>query len=157
MVKYPSMRENGSATYFAEHTHDGEQLRMGYSLCMLRAGGSAIHGHYRDPYLLTIWRELKDPTVVEDKWFMGYETLPRRLPLTRSGATIRCVPPGFELTEPPLDADAQHFVSLCADLGADADNLVAVPQTKVDGRLVDTVDRIQLGVDIVRRLAASGL
>lgn len=157
MVKYHAMRENGSSTYFAEHTDEDEPLTMGYSLCMLRAGGSSIAGHYHDPYLLTIWRELEDPTVVEDTWFTGYESTPRRLPLTKSGASIRCVPAGFELTPPPLDADTEHFVAACANLGADAGNLVVVPQAEVEGRLVDTVDRIQFGADIVRRLVAAGL
>jgi hypothetical protein len=32
-----------------------------------------------------------------------------------------------------------------------------VPQVEVDGRLVDTTDRIQAGADVVRRLAAAGL
>ena len=39
---------------------------MGYSLCMLRAGGRALNGYYRDPYLLAILGELED-VVVEDK------------------------------------------------------------------------------------------
>ena len=46
MVKYPSMREDGSSTYFAERTDGTEQATMGYSLCMLRAG------HHRPQQLL---------------------------------------------------------------------------------------------------------
>jgi hypothetical protein len=38
-----------------------------------------------------------------------------------------------------------------------ANNLVTVPQVQVDGRRVDTVDRIQIGADICRRLIAAGL
>ena len=72
---------------------------MGYSLCMLRAGGRALNGYYRDPYLLAISREL-EAGVVEDKWFTGYETEPRRLPLVKSGTSLRCVVPGFELAAP---------------------------------------------------------
>jgi len=156
MVKYPSMRENGASTYFSERL-EGEQTSMGYSLCMLRAGGTALNGYYRDPYLLAIWRELDDPSVVEDKWFSGYEDAPRRLPLTRSGAAIRCVLTGFELAPPQLAADADRFAEASADLGADADNLVWLPQVEIDGHQIDTVDRIQAGAEIVRRLAAAGL
>ncbi|HEY5548783.1 MAG TPA: DUF262 domain-containing protein [Coriobacteriia bacterium] len=156
MVKYPSMREDGASTYYAEPTDDAEQAAMGYSLCMLRAGRSALNSYYRDPYLLAIWRQLDDSGVVEDKWFSGYESAPRRLPLTRSGATIRCVPVGFELTPPPV-AGAELFAAVCAEIGADADGLVMLPQLEVDGRWVDTVDRIQVGADIVRRLVAAGL
>jgi hypothetical protein len=67
------------------------------------------------------------------------------------------VPSGFELSPPPLATDAERFAVACADLGADADNLVKLPQVEVDARSVDTVDRIQVGVDIVQRLVAAGL
>jgi hypothetical protein len=157
MVKYPSMRENGSSTYFAERVDDAPEVTMGYSLCMLRAGGRTLGGYYRDPYLLAIWRELDDTSAVEDEWFWGYESEPRRLPLTRSGAAIRCVPAGFELSPPPLDTDTERFAAVCVDIGADSSNLVTVPQVEVDGRRVDTVDRIQVGADIARQLIAAGL
>lgn len=157
MVKYPSMREDGSNTYFAELTDGTEQATMGYSLCMLRAGHITLRGYYRDPYLLAIWRELDDPSVVEDKWFSGYESEPRRLPLTHSGTSIRCVPAGFELSPPPLASDAERFAVACAGRGADANNLIRLSQVEVDGHRVDTVDRIQVGADIVRSLVAAGL
>lgn len=157
MVKYPSMRENGSSTYFAERVDDAEQATMGFSLCMLNAGGRALNGYYRDPYLLAIWRELDSTAAIADKSFTGYESEPRRLPLARSGAGIRCVPAGFELSPPPLEADLETFAAIGAELGADSNNLVSVPQIDIDGRRVDTVDRIQVGADIVRRLVDAGL
>ena len=129
---------------------------MGYSLCMLRAGLSSLNSSYRDPYLLAIWRELDDPSVVEDKWFSGYESEPRRLPLTQSGTAIRCVPAGFELT-PPEANFAELFAAACVEIGSDVDNLVELSQAVVDGHRVDTVDRIQVGADIVRSLVAAGL
>ena len=157
MVKYPSMREGGSSTYYAERYEDSETLSMGYSLCMLRAGGSALNGKYRDPYLLTIWRELDSTKDVVDKLFTGYENEPRRLPLTRSGATIRCVSAGFELGAPPLAEFADTFTSVCTELGVGDDRVVEVPQLEVDGEPVDTIDRIQRGSDVVRLLIAAGL
>ena len=157
MVKYPAMREEGASIYYAEPMEGVEQRSMSYSLCMLRGGHTSLKGYYRDPYLLAIWRQLEDSGVAEDKWFIGFETEPRKLPLTRSGAGIRCVPAGFGLSPPPLDAHAKEFAAACADLGANADNVVVVPQAKVDHGLVDTVDRIQFGADIVRRLIATGL
>jgi hypothetical protein len=157
MVRYPAMREGGSSTYFAERFDDAEEPRMGYSLCMLRAGISSLNSNYRDPYLLAIQREVDDPTAVVDKWFTGYETEPRRLPLTRSGVSIRCTSSGFELSPPATDEYAEVFASVCAGLGMEADNVVAVPQREIDGVQVDTVDRIRLGADLVRRLVAAGL
>lgn len=157
MVKYPSMRENGSSTFYSERTADMEQLAMGYSLCMMRAGINALNSHYRDPYLLSIAHELNDPGVVEDAWFSGYETQARRLSLSKSGTTIRCVPDGFELVSPELEPFTEFFVAARADLGCDAGDRIRLPQVNVDGRRVDTIDRIQVGADIVRRLVAAGL
>lgn len=118
MVKYPAMRENGSSTYF-----DSEHLAMSYSLCMLKAGGRALNGYYRDPYLLAIARELEQPEVVEDKSFAGSAEHPRRLPLIQSGAAIRCVAEGFEMSPPSTETHAQAFSAACAELGADTDLL----------------------------------
>lgn len=157
MVKYPAMRENGSSTYFAERLDEGAPLSMGYSLCMLRAGGKALSGYYRDPYLLAIARELGEGAGVQDAWFTGYETQPRRLPLTRSETSIRCVNEGLELRPPPLPAHTEVFDEVSAELEMSADNIVAVPQVDIDGRPVDTVDRIKLGADIIRRLIDAGL
>ena len=61
------------------------------------------------------------------------------------------MPAGFELSPPPLASDAERFAVACADLGADADNLIRLSQVEVDGYRVDTVDRIQVGADIVRK------
>jgi hypothetical protein len=156
MVKYPAMRENGSSTYFAERAADTDDLAMGYSLCMLVAGGIALNGKHRDPFLLAIARELEDG-IVEDAWFIGYETQPRWLRLSRSGAALRCVTPGFELFPPSTESDAAAFAAVGVELGAEADNIVAVPHVQLDGRYFDTVDRIQFGAEILRRLAVAGL
>lgn len=150
MVRYPSMREQGSSTYFAEGG------LMGYSLCMMPAGRRNIRGYYRDPYLLAISRELEDRSIVEDKWFLGYETQPRWLPLTRSGTALRCVAKGFELSPPPSSAYTAAFEAACTDLGVEA-NLVPVSQAQVEGRRVDTLNRIQRGAEILRRLGREGL
>ena len=156
MVKYPAMREGGSSTYFAEPIQEAEQATMGFSLCMLKAGGREINGYYRDPYLLAIHQQVGDTAVVDTR-FTGYESEPRRLPLARSGATIRCLPAGFELTPPPMDLGSEAFAAVSDELGADATGVVTVSQVEVDGRRMDTVDRIQFGVDIVQRLVAAGL
>ena len=96
------------------------------------------------------------PALLDQK-FTGYENEPRRLPLKRSGTTIRCVPTGFELGPPPLAEDTDRFAAACVELGIGGDHLVAVPQVDVDGRLVDTVDRVQVGADVIRWLTVAGL
>lgn len=157
MAKYPAMRGEGSSTYFAEREQGSEQASMGYSLCMLRAGGRALNGYYRDPYLYAIQEELKDAEAVEDGWFTGYESEPRRLRLTKSGASIRCVPQGFELSPPPGGESVEEFATALGALGVETDHLVAVPQAEIDGRLVDSADRIRLGTEVVHALAKAGL
>ncbi len=157
IVKYPSMREHGSSTYFAERFDGEEQASMGYSLCMLRGGASALNGRYRDPYLLAIWRELEADSRIEDPWFTGYEDNARWLRLNRSGTGLRCVPAGYKLSAPPGEDQLGAFKSVAHDLMADDENVIAVPQEEVDGRLVDSADRIQRGANIVRLLLAAGL
>lgn len=157
MVKYPSMRELGSSTYYAERNAETGELAMGYSLCMMRAGVSGLNSNYRDPYLLAIVRELANPSVVEDKWFTGYEDAPRRLPLVRSGTSIRCVDDGFELMAPELESFTHAFETACADLGCDENNRVRLTQVEVDGRKIDAVDRVRTGAEIVAHLVDAGL
>lgn len=156
MVKYIAMRENGSSTYFAEPDEASGRVEMGYSLCMLKAGGQQVSGHYRDPYLLAVTRELDDPEMVEDQWFTGYETEPRWLPLARSGTSSRCVARCFALS-PPSEIFSEEFAAACESLEVGEDNLVALPQVEVDGRRYDTVDRIGPGADMVQTLVEAGL
>ncbi len=130
---------------------------MGYSLCMLRGGAAISTATTGIP---TCWRSGGNLTTAASSRTSGSPATRRNLGDCHSpeaDAAIRCVASGFELSPPPLDAYAEAFAAVCADLGVDADDIVAVPQVEVDGRRVDTVDRIQLGADIVRRLVAAGL
>ena len=147
LVKYSAMREGGSGIYYSEGG------ALGYSLCMLRGGTSTLNSRYRDPYLLAIWRNLGNPNDVEDPWFTGHETVPRWLRLTRSGIGIRSVPTGFELSGPARDDFAELYDSLRRQLGASQDGIIEIKQ--MDG--IDTVDRIAIGSEIMRRLLDAGL
>jgi hypothetical protein len=155
MVKYPSMREMGSSTYVSEQFDETSAHEMGYSLCMLKAGFVSLQGYFRDPYLLAIWRLLREDAEIEEPWFTGNERVPRRLTLTRSGASLRCVHRGFELAAPPesMVAESQRFDELLAQLGVVDGNLVEIPQADA----IDSVDRIQRGRDIVTTMLSAGL
>jgi hypothetical protein len=61
------------------------------------------------------------------------------------------------LTPPPAEKHVATFDGIVSELAVDADNLVRLPQVDIDGFMVDTVDRIRVGADIVRRFAAAGL
>jgi hypothetical protein len=157
MVRYPVMHGGGSSTYYSGSSSPDGQPLMGFSLCKLRAGGVRLSGYYQDPYLLAVVEESGHEDLVEVNRFTGYEGQPRRLALTRSGATICCVDEGFEIVGPPGDAHTAAFERLRESLGLTEDGLLAVPQVQVDGRAVDTADRVQVGADALRALVAAGL
>jgi hypothetical protein len=151
MVKYPDMRSGGSGIYFAEGG------RLGYSLCNLRGGVTQMNSLYRDPYLLSIWRQLGEPAEVENPWFIGYEWHPRFLTLTASGTGIQCFDTGFRLSAPTEDEYVSVFESALAELRVGDDGIFAVAQTAVGDRQVDMEDRIELGAALVRGLISKGL
>lgn len=133
IVKYDSMREGASGLYYSE---GGE---MGYSLCNLRGGKEQMNSRYRDPYLLSIYRALGEPEEIDDPWFVGYESDPRYMTLSASGVGLRCVDDGFLLrvVREGEEPTYEHR---------------SISQVDVDGRLVDTEDRIEFGARLVSAL-----
>ena len=148
-VKYPAMREGTSGIYV------GANGVLGYSVCMLNK--SQMNSWYRDPYLLAIYRDSGATNAVEDPWFTGYETEPRSIRLKKSGTELLCVKDGLLLRPPSPPAYADAFSKVCGDHKIGADHLLAVPQAERDGCTLDTHDRVQLGVDLLRDLVAAGL
>ena len=151
MVKYPDMRSGGSGIYFAE---GGE---LGYSLCNLRGRMTQMNSLYRDPYLLSIWRQLGEPSEVEDPWFIGYEWNPRFLTLTASGTGIQCFADGYRLSAPAESGFGRVFEDALLELGIADDGVLAIAQTAVGDRQIDTEDRIEVGAALVRALISKGL
>jgi hypothetical protein len=151
MVKYPDMHSGGSGIYFAEGG------KLGYSLCNLRGGMTQMNSRYRDPYLLSIWRQLGEPSEVVDPWFIGYEWNPRYLTLTASGTGIQCFAHGYRLAAPVESEFRRVFDNALLDLGVGDDGILAIPQTAVGDRQVDTEDRIEVGAALVGALISKGL
>jgi hypothetical protein len=151
LVKYSSMRAGGSGIYFAEGG------KLGYSLCNLRGGMTQMNSLSRDPYLLTIWRELGEPSGVDDPWFIGYEWSPRWLRLTASGIGIRCFSGGYSLTDPTERETQSIFDEALLELGIGEDRILAVKQTEVGEFNVDSENRIEVGINLVRNLLGKGL
>lgn len=153
LVRYDSMREGATGIYY------GADGQLGYSMCMLRT--QQLNGHYRDPILLEIWRSSQTENAVDDPWFTGFDTNPRWLRLSRSGAGLRSVAKGFALERPIEEAFAAVFDAVCADrddIVADGQGLLLkVPQQDRDGELIDSVDRTQLGAIFVKHLVDAGL
>jgi hypothetical protein len=151
MVKYPDMRSGGSGIYFSEGG------KLGYSLCNLRGGMTQMNSRYRDPYLLSIWRQLGEPSEVEDPWFIGYEWNPRFLRLIASGTGIQCFADGYRLSAPAEGESRRVFENALLELGIGEDGILAVAQTVVADHQVDTEDRIEVGAALVRALLCKGL
>lgn len=150
MVKYRAMREGASGIYFAE----GGQL--GYSLCNLKGGRTQVNSWYRDPYLLTIWRQLGEPDAIEDPWFLGYEWSHRWLRFSASGVGLRCTDSGFVLSGPTVEEHQTAFDVVCRELAIGPGLRLRIPQSTIPPT-VDEQDRVAVGAAVARRLMASGL
>lgn len=153
-VRYDSMREGKSGIYF------GTDGRLGYAVCMLDR--TQLNSVYRDPYLLALWRESGAGDRAKDPWFTGYETTPRWLRLTQSDVGIRSVDRGWALQSPASDDLVQltAFEAVVArhHLAKEDDEwLLVVSQELSAGQAVDTVDRIQVGADLLKDLVEAGL
>lgn len=152
LVKYDCMREGGSGIY---HGANGS---MGYELAMLYK--TNLNSNYRDGFTYAMWRASGIGQAVPDPKFTGWATTPRWMRLEKSGVAIRSIGPGIALTGPTNPDLSAAFAKVCADHGvkaSDGDLLLALPQTKVNGELLDTVNRVQVGASLLIDLVAAGL
>ena len=159
LIKYVSMRGGKTGVEGATGIYFGVGGQLGYSMIMLRT--KQLNGMYRDPFLLEVWRSSSVGDKVEDPWFTGYETQPRRLRLARSGVGLRCTEAGFAIQSPQDEDLAEAFDAFCStreDLISLEDGfLLPIPQVEVGEDLVDSTDRIQMGAALLRDLVESGL
>lgn len=156
LVRYDTMRTGTTGIYAVP------DRQMGYSVCMLRA--KQMNSLYRDPYLFAALREADVMDAVEDgtngPWFTGYDTAERWLRLKASNTGLRCVEDGW-LLDPPTGEELALFVQVSYGMvgvtPTESGYLLALPQTEVDGRAVDTVDRVQMAAELLKVLVAAGL
>lgn len=164
LLKYPLMLPMNKDNGF----YVGLNGTMGFSLCKLRTEYTG--GYYRDPYLVAVaradaafegrtrgavWTDFSHP------WHTGDERQPRWLTLRGSGTRLR-----FELTgvvvAPPLEAAEVSEAGARAvqsvrepEARAGGELLFRVAQTTRDGVLVDSEDRILLGIALLRALISA--
>ena len=143
------MREGRSGIYV------GANGALGYSICMLDK--TQMNSLYRDPYLTAIHHESGAAAAINQPWFTGYETEPRWMRLAASGTKIQCVAEGLLLSTPSAASQTETFTQVCAKHGVGPDGLLRVPQIEREGRKLDTRDRVQIGVALVRDLVKAGL
>lgn len=152
LVRYSWMREGNSGIYY------GADGRLGYEMTMLRK--TVQRSWYRDAYLYAIWCEAGRPEEVDDPWFYGYSTAPRWMKLLRSGTGLRSVSEGLVLQAPVSTNDEANFETVRDVAGAVQAGdgwLLQVPQSEVEGELVDSVDRVQMGAQLLKNLVEGGL
>lgn len=150
LVKYPEMREGTSGIYVSE---SGD---MGYGMCALRR--SQLNSNYRDPYLLAILRRSGvEAHRVNDPWFFGYQDKPRWLTLKRVEIGLRCVEQGLVLQVSPelRESVGESCVEEFGLERTDDGYRWPAPQREIDGHPVDTVDRIEVGARLLRRLVST--
>ncbi len=153
LVKYPSMRSGSTGIYY------GDDDQLGYSMCMLRT--KILSGFYRDPVLFGVWESSGVGDRVDNPWFRGYANEARWMHLRESRVGIRSVGRGFAIKPPERDGFADAFGDVCDahnDVHASDDGfLLVIPQADRDGVLVDTVDRIVVGAELINEFVAAGL
>lgn len=154
LVKYEAMRTGDTGIYF------GTDNRISYELCMLRK--TQLNSWYRDPVLLQVYSDSGAGAKAEDPWFYGWDYEPRYLTLTSSRTGLRSIEEGYEVRVPKSAKRLEKFARVAEardDLHEydDGRTYLEIPQKEIDGELVDTVDRVQLGAAFVRALVDAGL
>lgn len=149
LVRYAEMREGNTGIYY------GADGSLGYEMTMLRK--KVQRSYYRDPYLYAMWSEARRPDEVTDPWFYGYSTTPRWMELVRSKVGLRSVAAGIAI-RPSETTDAGTLSVICNEVGAASTDdgwLLAIPQSATGG--IDTIDRVQVGADLLARMIEAGL
>lgn len=143
LVKYPSMRKGISGRYAVSQS--------GYSICMLDK--TVMRSYYRDPYLseLASMSQLNIPD--SNLWFYGYETEQRWLERPNAIVTITSVDVGWQMGNIPSDPNQLGCLSDICDSFDITNYILRIPQQNQ----LDTVDRLQRGVELILALNKSGL
>ncbi|MCL3836267.1 DUF262 domain-containing protein [Aeromicrobium duanguangcaii] len=153
LVKYPLMRSGESGIYY------GVDGQLGYMLCMLHK--TQRNSLYRDPILLEVWRQSQVGDRAKNPWFTGYETKERWLSLVNSGVALRCVDTGYELRAPDSEGPFASFEGVCRQHGVKRHDAgvfsLEIDQRDRNGVLVDSVDRVTKGAELLRALVEAGL
>jgi hypothetical protein len=149
LAKYDTARSGPSGIYASA------KGQMGFVLCMLQT--PTMRGYFRDPYLSAI-REIGGlQNAADDPRMIGWEESLLWLQLKSSGTRIRCIETGFQLAAPPEEEHRKAFEDACSKWDVGNDLTLTVGQREIDGRLVDTEDRIQKAAAFLKDLVACGL
>ncbi|MBB1509985.1 DUF262 domain-containing protein [Tessaracoccus sp. MC1756] len=147
LVKYPETRDGTSGIFVSEAPS------MGFMLCALKQ--SQLNSYYTDPILTAIrHRVTATKYQVGHPTFSGLANSPRWLAIPACDAALRNVQDSLVVRVPESIRDqAIDVLSERLDIRATDDGFRwAIPQHQVEGVMVDAVDRVAAGIDIVTRL-----
>ena len=161
--RYYLVRYSGARSSKGDGYYTGRYVEQsgGFGYRRLRMlHGSNYGSYFSDALLRAAWVEgaLKD-VADEPSWYHDYE---RGLTLKTSGIEVHCQQDALELSLPPfVDGIAESATEVLAREFAppvdDAQLRVRVAQKAVEGCDVDSEDRVQLCIRLVRALAEAGL
>lgn len=155
LARYPAMRRGESGLFELE---DGSE----YQVCALRR--TQLNSNYRDAYLSAALASIPDwPFPEGEPWFTGYASGPRWLEIPGTGR-IRVRDAGIQIDldepsrlRPESVVELQRPLTRRGENPAPDEGALGVPvpfQVLPGGRVVDSVDRVALIVDVISRLSA---
>lgn len=154
-VRYPGARSSVGEGYFHNTGYNESQGGFSYGRLRMLHGGSYI-AYFSDALLRAAWTEGKLGGIArEPRWWHRDDP---GMGMNRSAVEIRCLDEGFELVLPADDEEAakraldavQQFDSVDA-------NQIFVDQAPRDGLLIDSEDRVQVCINLLRALHEAGL
>ena len=155
LARYEGARSSVGDGYF--HNAEYDPAAGGFSYHNLRIlQGSSYVSYFSDALLRAVWVEGELRVVAaEPRWFRESDP---GLKLKASGIEIHCMEDGFLVTIPPeREYAAASADSVLDQFATTGEGKVPVRQVPGDVRKVDSEDRVQLCITLVRSLAAAGL
>lgn len=149
LVAYPEMREGESGLFVTENGS------LGFEMCALRK--TQLNSRYRDPYLQAIYERCGVKESLVPPVFSGYQYHPRWLRIRGAEVAVRCRDHGFDIRCEGMEHTilaALDGIAGKASVTGDGGVTWWAPQHEDTAVATDTVDRVQVGCEIVRRLVA---
>jgi hypothetical protein len=163
LTRYPGARSAVGDGYFHNQDYDASLGGFSYRHLRVLVGGDYT-SHYRDALLRAAWIEGGlASSVDEPDWYWNQKETwidpnDPGMRLKNSRAEIRCLETGFQIVLPLERTDIRTtMASVLAGFPTDADGIVQVAQNPTSGRPVDSEDRIQVCIRLVKELVSAGL
>lgn len=154
-VRYPGARSSVGEGYFHNTGYDESQGGFSYGRLRMLHGGS-YNAYFSDALLRAAWIEGNLGEIArEPRWWHRDDP---GMSMNRSAVELRCVGDGFELVLPVEDgATSALALSAIQQFPRVKDNRVLVEQEVRNGVLIDSEDRLQLGIRLAQALHEAGL